>query len=122
MTVQFQSYHPHLPFQCSSFLTPLIFCTADLPATALNCVIQIRADYLHYSIYHFIHKLFFTLSAHSTKKILWVLGTLSLTVKCLTNEAGHSCPPRVNSKNRCSYTPTPSYAFMSCIGTILPLP
>lgn len=66
VTVQFQSYHPHLLSQCSSFLTPLIFCTADRPVTALNCVTQRRPHYLHYSVYYFILKFFFSLSAHST--------------------------------------------------------
>lgn len=71
VTVQFQSYHPHLLFQCSSFLTPLIFCTADLPATALNCVTEVRPDYLHYSIYHlfinyFLHYLHISPKKNST--------------------------------------------------------
>lgn len=83
---------------------------------------EVRPDYLHYSIYHLFINYFLHYLHISQKKNQQVLGTLSLIIKCLTYEAGLSCPSSVNSKNGRSYTPTLSYAFLSCIGTILPLP
>jgi hypothetical protein len=51
--------------------------------------------------------------------IQWIPKALFLGMKCMGHKADHSLLSNVEVKNAWSYTSTPPYAFIVCIGTIL---